>query len=215
MSDRRYEAGHIRDVPREEREQLIGEVSTPVAQAVKQEDLANWKIMEAAIRMYLGLDDDSTEAALERQLEAVREERESLTDRLDDLREDVETLNEREEVIEEKLEETRERRQDYKTSLDEILDEMLEEPNKNILAWSSRLKELAKQQYGTATDSNLDTVVGDLRNRRDERTLAIQDHRFRRRSASRATGGSTAAATDGGESGTTEFRVLNRGSDDE
>jgi len=40
----------------------------------KESDLPQWKVADQALRMYLGLDEGSTEAALERQLEDARKE---------------------------------------------------------------------------------------------------------------------------------------------
>jgi len=201
MSEFRGDPSYIREVPREERVTLIGEVSPAVKNAVNREDIANWKVMDAAIRMYLGLDDESTESAIERELKQVREEKNSIADQLGDLQEQLERIDERESMLEDQLESVRERQESYRSRVDNILDEMLAEPKKGILAWSSDLKDLARDEYGTEMDANIDRVVGDLRSRADERGLAIEPHRFNRSGVGPAVGGgdsSAAASTDGG-----------------
>jgi len=189
-------------VNREDRVDLRAQIPYETKRALKEADTTIWEAVDEAVRTHFGLDETSTEAALKAELESIEEEQEDIRDQMAVLKDQLETLDERKAHYESELENVRERRQSYKDGIDELLDEMLDQPEKTVLAWSSKLKDLAQQEYGTGTDSNIDAVVADIRERRDERHLAVPDHRFQRKTANRVTGQSTlSAATDGGDTG--------------
>lgn len=192
---------------------LSVEIPFETKQKLKEEADTMWKTVDEAIRMHLGMDENSTEAALRDELEKIQKERESFLEERELLESKLESLEEREQKLEDKLDTIEERKQSYQESIDDLLDDMVEQQSKTILAWSATLKELANQEYGRATEQNIETVVGDIRSRRDDRNLAIPDHRFARTTAGRAAANSSMPAADGGNN-TPELRTMNRDTTD-
>jgi len=165
---------------REGRHRTNLEIPVEVKEAMKDDDDPMWKVVEKAVRMYKGLDEASTEHALNRRIEEKEQRIEHLEEERDQITQELEKERELKADLEEKRDTIREKKQSHRERLDDILDEMLTQTNKNVLAWMSELKEAAKEEYGTTSSSNIERVVGDLRTRRDERNLAIPDHRFQR-----------------------------------
>ena len=178
-----------------------GELPVETLEALKKEakesDMPQWKVADQALRMYLGLDEGSTEAALERQLEDVRQELEQRREQRQQLKQEEDQLEERLDMLSEQLEDVRDRKQSYKEQLDGILEDMLENPGQTVMAYMSRIKDAATDEYGRPTKENNSRVIADLRDRRDERGLEIAAHRFKRTSASVRS--EPNAAADGGQ----------------
>jgi len=182
---------------REKRESVRAEIPVDTKEALKDADGAYCEVIDEALRMFFGLDEGSTEHALERMLE---QKDAQIDEKIAELEQGFEELdrmyNEREE-LEQKLADIREKKQTHNERLDAILDEMVEQRGKNVLAWMGELKEAAREEYGTSSKSNIERVVGDLRSRRDERGLAIVDHRFQQQGA--MANQSNTVRADGGE----------------
>jgi len=142
----------------------------------KESDLPQWKVADQALRMYLGLDEGSTEAALERQLEDARKELEQQRQQRQQLEQQEDQLEDRVEMLADQLEDIREQKQSYKEQLDDILENLLKNPNQTAMAYMSEIRSAATDEYGRDTKNNIDRVVADLRDRRDA------DHRRRTRS---------------------------------
>lgn len=187
---------------REGRKTWAGELPVETIHAIKKEskesDMPMWKIVDQACRMYLGLDEGSTEAALERKLEELDDKLTEYEQKVESIENEREELREQKQLISEQLEEIREKKASYKERLDEILEDMLENPNKTVMAYMSDIRDAATDEYGRDTKDNIDRVMADLRDRRTERGLEIPDHRFKRTSASVTSDGP--AAADGGQS---------------
>jgi len=163
---------------RSERKLWSGEITHSAHQAMKEADEPMWRIADEAIKMYLGIDDVSTEAGFESRIE-------DLEDELSRLDEEIEQKQERRDRVLEKLEGVRaqyqeflEKRESYNSRIDRILESLLDQPNVSIFAFKSELKEAAKQRYGRPTSENIQKVIEDAKERRDERGLGINDTRF-------------------------------------
>jgi len=65
------------------------------------------------------------------------------------------------------------------------------------MAYMSEIRSAATDEYGRDTKNNIDRVVADLRDRRDEQGLEIPDTQFKRTGASVTS--DTPAAADGGK----------------
>lgn len=165
---------------REGRHRTNMELPVEVKEAMKEEDEPMWQVVTKAVRMYKGLDEGSTEHALNRRIEEVREQRDALDDEITQKQKERDEKEELLEQLIEKRDKIREKKESHRERLDNILDEMMNQQQKIVMAWMSDLKEAATEEYGDPSKSNIERVVGDLRTRRDERNLAIPDHRFQR-----------------------------------
>lgn len=183
---------------RDGRKATAVELPIETREALKEQDVPMWKSIDEAVKLALGLDEGSTEAALERRLEEIDSEIDSHREVIEEKEQRVEDLLETRSDLSDKLEQIRQKKQSYKEQLDTVLEEMLEDKSKNVLAWMSEIRDASVEEYGRDTDSNIERVIADLRKRRDERALAIQDHRFQRAGGTGAAGTAT-ASTDGGE----------------
>lgn len=172
------------------------ELPVEVKDAMKECDEPMWKVVDKAVRMYMGMDQASTEHALDRRIDELEERVESLEDEIDQKQREKEEALELLEELKDKREQIREKKESHRERLDNILDEMLNQQQKVVMAWMSELKEAATEEYGDPSSSNIERVVGDLRTRRDERNLAIPDNRFRRSAGAM---NHTLAQTDGAD----------------
>lgn len=179
-----------------------GELPVETIQALKEEadksDMPQWKIADQAFRMHLGLDEGSTEAALERQLEDARKELKQRKQEREQLKQEEDQLEDRLDMLSEQLESVREQKASYKEQLDSILENLLDNPNQTVMAYMSDIRDAATDEYGRDTKDNISRVISDLRDRRDERSLSIPDHRFKRTGASVTS--EPNATADGGQS---------------
>lgn len=178
-----------------------GEVPVETLQELKKEasesDLPQWKVVDQALRMYLGLDEGSTEAALERQLEDARTELEQRRQQREQIEQEEDQLEDRLDMLSDQLENIREQKQSYKEQLDEILENLLENPNQTAMAYMSEIRSAATDEYGRDTKNNISRVIADLHDRRDKRGLEIPDTQFKRTGASVTS--DAPAAADGGQ----------------
>jgi len=178
---------------RDGRKATAVELPLETREAMKDEDSAMWKIVDEAVRMYLGMGAESTEAGIERRLEELRSERAEHLDVIQERANRVREIDEIAEDLETQLETLREKKATYHEQLDAILEAMQEHPDRNVLAWMSEIRDAAIDEFGNDTSSNLDRVINDLRDRRDEQDLEIPDHRFRKSSGPSPQAGGPAA----------------------
>ncbi|USZ73739.1 hypothetical protein [Natronosalvus halobius] len=194
---------------RKGRKTWAGELPVETRNAIKKEaketGKPQWQVVDQAVRLALGLDEGSTEAALERQLEEHREEAEDFKEKAEEFSSKAEDRLENIDRLQEQLEEIRESKASYREQLDEVLDSLLENPNTTVMAYSSEIQQAAIDEYGRDTKDNISRVVADLHDRRDKRDLQLEDHRFKRSSMNVSTNQS--ATADGGNN-TPNLRIL-------
>lgn len=201
---------------RDGREGIRAEIPLETKDAMRDEEDPYWKVIDKAVKMYLGLDEGSTEHAITRMIDQLDEQLDVKHEERDQLEQEIEDLEQRREDLVQKREDIREKKQSHRERLDDILDEMLVQSEKTVLAWMNELKEAAAEEYGSTSTSNIERVVGDLRSRRDERDLAIPYHRFKR-SAGPPTPGASGQAiqADGGSELSAWEESLLESADDE
>lgn len=187
------------------------ETRTALQEEARESGIPQWKIVDQAVRMYLGLDEGSTEAALERKLEELDSKLDQVDEQAEQLQREREELREQKDLLRDQLGEIREKKASYKEQLDEILEDLLENPNKNVNAYMSEMKQAAIDEYGRDTKDNLDRVRADLQERRDSRDLDIEDYRFKR-TATPSSGPSTATADGGNDK--PDMRILSESEDE-
>lgn len=196
---------------RDGRTQVAVEIPTETKQALKDADSPMWKIIDEGARLVLGLDEGSTEAAIEQRLQDVRQERNQINSQMEDLESRILELEEMESDLADQLDSIREKKQSHKERLDEILDEMESDPdNRPVMAWMSELREAATKEYGSESRDNMRRVVEDLRSRSTEQARGIVPARFSRAASAQTIG----ASADGGND-PDEFRVLSDGRENE
>lgn len=194
---------------RDGRTQLAIEIPIETKNALKEADGTMWETVDEGVRMVLGLDQGSTEAAIESQLQDIRQERREIQEQLSNLESRLEDLDEREENLETKLADIREKKQSHKQRLFAILDEMEgDERDRPALAWSTNLKDAAVHEYGSKSTDNIARVVEDLRTLAAEENYQIAPHRLTRSPAAN----NTAKATDG--SGEDAYKFLSSDDDE-
>lgn len=186
---------------RDNRNSIRVEIPVETKQALKESDEAMWRLVDEALRLSLGLDEGSTEAAIEARLEDVQDERSELLEQREEIEHRLTELDEQEEDLEQKLADLREKKASHKERLFKILNEMeKDDRGRNILAWSADLKEAASHEYGSQSKDNIRRVIEDVRQLATEEGYAIAADRLSRNTAS-----GTAAAADGGSK---DLRVL-------
>lgn len=196
---------------REDRVQVGLEIPVETKQAMKDADGPMWKIVDEGVRMALGMDKGSTEAAIEHRLGELQTERTKLSDQLESLQDRIEDIESMEADLESRLSRIREKKQSHRERLDEILESM-ERDNRSrpVTAWMGDIKEASLHEYGSESKDNIDRVVGDLRQRATEEGYSISPDRFSRTVAANS---NIQSSADGGED--EDLRVLKGGDDDE
>jgi hypothetical protein len=193
---------------REDRSQTHLEIPVETKQAMKEADGPMWKIVDEGVRMALGLDEGSTEAAIEQRLDEITQERNELRDQLGSIESRLDELDTIEADLEERLEHIRNEKQSHYERLDSILSQMLnDDRNRPVMAWMPEVKEAAVMEYGSDSKDNIRRIIEDLRNHALEEGYAIKSERLSR---STTVGGQPANA-DGGDS---DLRILSGDGDD-
>lgn len=163
---------------RDGRKQWAGYLPVETVDAMKDADEPMWKIVDEAVKMTLGLQDASTEEGYERRLAELREQRDQLEEEIESKQERLDRIDEKIERVSEQYQAYLDSRESYLSRIDGILDGLLDEPQKSIFAFKGELSEAAKQEYGRPTSENVQKVIEDAKDRRDERGLGINDSRF-------------------------------------
>lgn len=184
---------------RDGREHISAEISADVKQAAKAEDVPMWKVVDEAVREYLGLGDESVEAGYRRRIEELEEREERLESEIAEREQELETVREDLSRLREQMERHLEERASYESRLDELLDKLLDNPQQTVAAHVNDLREITREYEGRDTRENREAVVSRLRERATERDVAISDDRLSlSKAANRAAAQSGTASADGG-----------------
>jgi len=183
---------------RQGREQWHGELPTEVLDAVREESDKTgkpmWEILNDSARMFLGLDEVSTEASVQRHIERLEDDVQSLRDEKERIESELTDKEQRLEDYREKLESIQAEKESYETRLDSILDELEANANRKVIAFRSQIKELATDRHGQPTPDNRQAVKDDLWDRAMEQQRDVAPYQFNEADSPTQ----TAAATDGG-----------------
>lgn len=187
---------------REDRARVQVEIPIETKQALKEKDESMWKLIDEGVRMALGLDEGSTEAAIEQRLDEITQERNELRDQLDSIESRLDELDAIEADLEERLEHIQNEKESHYERLDSILSQMLsDDRNRPVMAWMPEVKEAAVMEYGSDSKDNIRRIIEDLRSHALEEGYAIESDRLSR---STTVGGQPVNA-DGGDS---DLRIL-------
>ena len=196
---------------RDGRRRTQAELPVETREAMKDEDAPMWKVIDEAVRMYLGMGAESTEAGIERRIEELERERNEHLDVIHERANRIVQIDELLEDLNNDLVQLREKKASYDERLFEILADLEQNPRKTVLAWKSEIRKAAIDEYGQDTKGNIERVINDLRDRADVQSYDVQNHQFRTTSGPVANS-SQAATADGGEEGL-ELSALERGED--
>ena len=188
---------------RDGRKMWAGELPVEVVEAVKQEakgsDKAMWEIMNEATKMYLGLEDASTEAAVKRHIDRLEGEVDSLESELEAIQEELSKKHDRLADYRDKLVDIQDQKQSYEQRLENILEDLEANPSKKIIGHRKEIRSLATDHHGKPSTENREAVKEDLWQLAMDGQRDVSRHQF---SESMNNGSPTRAATDG--SGSTE-----------
>lgn len=191
---------------REGRKQVAVEIPIETYQEMKDAESAMWEIVDEGARIVLGLDEGSTEAALENRLNDVRQERTEIENQFESLESRLDDLESMEADLTDQLESVRQKKETHRERLDAILDAMADDQqNRPVIAWMEDLRDASTHEYGSESKENIRRVIEDLRNRAAEEMYAISPHRLTRTGSVQGQN----ANADGGDD--SDLRVLSDG----
>jgi len=197
---------------RENRVQCAAEIPIETKQALKDADAPIWKLLDEGARIVLGLDDGSTEAALEHRLEEIRSERREIGEQVEILESRLNDLEDMEEEAQARLNDIRDKKESHKQRLNQILENMeADSRDRPFMAWMPDVREAALHEYGSESKDNIRRVVEDLRKQATEGSFAVSYDRLTRNGPSQQRAMSSA---DGGMDEDDDFRVVSGGSDE-
>lgn len=176
----------------DDEERLHAWIPADLKQAIREADGSQKETVVEALNTYLSAD-FSTEEAYDRRIAQLEEEEEELVQKLESVQNRLEEVRAQKEEVVAQRDEYLAQRESFVQVIDSILDEMVAQPERSVFAWKEKLRQAAKQEYGRPTSENIQKVIEDAKERRDERGLAIDDSRF----TDHMTNGQMAAQADG------------------
>ena len=163
------------DLDVETRETLATDIPVEAKQILQEQDCYIWEAVTEATFATYGGERLTSPAALEREIERAKRQR---RDAVEDLREAKKEVERQEQRIED-LEERRENLLDQRTSTQEALDQLLDDmvsSGSRVDSGHGQVKAIARRFYGG--ESNIETVLEDLRDRAADREMGLADSRF-------------------------------------
>jgi len=183
---------------RQGREQWHGELPSEVLDAVREESDKTgkpmWEILNVSARMFLGLDEVSTEASVQRHIERLEDDVQSLQEEKERIETELSDKEQRLSDYRDQLESIQAEKESYETRLDSILDELEAHANRKVIAFRSEIKELATDRYGQPTPDNRQEVKDDLWERAMDQQRDVAPYQFNESTSA----SQSVAATDGG-----------------
>lgn len=167
---------------RDGRRMWAGELPVEIVDAVKDEargsEEAMWEIMAESAKMYLGLEDASTEAAVKRHIDRLEDEVGVLESNLETIQEDLSRKRDRLSSYEDKLETIQDEKQSYEDRITTILDDLVDNANKKIIAHRPEIRSLATDQYGKPSPDNRQSVKEDIWQQAMAEQRDVSPHQF-------------------------------------
>jgi len=183
------------------RKSFHAELPVEVLDAVKEEAKKTgkpmWEVFNDSARMFLGLDEVSTEASVQRHIERLNSEIDTLVQEKEAIESQIETKQDRLEGYNRKLESIQDQKESYETRLDDILDDLEANKKWKVIARHATIKELATDKYGQPTSENMDNVIDDLWDRAMDQQREVARYQF----SDSTTGRPQRAVTDGSGTG--------------
>ena len=170
---------------RKGRKQWAGELEEEVIKAIKQEaeeqQRPMWEIVNQSAKLFLQLDEVSSESSYKRHIENLESEIDSLERDRDELEAKIEDKRDSLQFYQEKLEEVQQNKASYAERLDKILDALDGESNKRIISQMKELRSLASDKYGSGTAENVEKVKSDAWDRAMETERDVSRAQFEKK----------------------------------
>lgn len=176
----------------DDEERLHAWIPADLKQAIREADGSQKETVVEALSTFLSAD-FSTEEAYNRRIAQLEEEEEELVQKLESVQNRIEEVRAQKENVVAQREDYLAQREGFVQILDSVLDEMVAHSERSVFAWKEQLRQAAKQEYGRPTSENIEKVIEDAKERRDERGLGINDTRF----TDHMSNGTVAAQADG------------------
>jgi len=193
---------------RDGRRSFHAEMPEEVLDAVKEEASKSgkpmWEVFNESVRMFLGLDEVSTEASVQRHIERLEAQVDELHEQKQDIEDELESKKQKLDGYQRKLQKIHDEKESYETRLDQILDDLEENPSKRVIAFRSRIKELAKDRFGKPNTENREEVKEHLWSRAMEQQREIARYQFQDATAVNSADATAAADGSGGGSSVTD-----------
>jgi seryl-tRNA synthetase len=184
---------------RDGRKQINVELPIESIEALKEEKKRTgqplWELLDEATRFITDVD-DSTEKALQRRVDNLREKETRLENEIEERQNDLEQVRQTRADAEAKLAQLREQRDSIEELYNEIVTTLQNDPKCNILRCKSTLDEIATREYGRPTESNVDEVIQDVQEYCERNDIDIDTHRITTTSTAHT---STQRASDGND----------------
>ena len=184
---------------RDGRKQINVELPIESIEALKEEKKRTgqplWELLDEATRFITDVD-DSTEKALQRRVDNLREKETRLENEIEERQNDLEQVRQTRADAEAKLAQLREQRDSIEELYNEIVTTLQNDPKCNILRCKSALDEIATREYGRPTESNVDEVIQDVQEYCERNDIDIDTHRITTTSTAHT---STQRASDGND----------------
>ena len=166
---------------RDGRKQINVELPIESIEALKEEKKRTgqplWELLDEATRFITDVD-DSTEKALQRRVDNLREKETRLENEIEERQNDLEQVRQTRADAEAKLAQLREQRDSIEELYNEIVTTLQNDPKCNILRCKSTLDEIATREYGRPTESNVDEVIQDVQEYCERNDIDIDTHRI-------------------------------------
>lgn len=163
---------------RDGRQQWGGELTIETVEAIRASEEANWKIVDEAVRNYLGINGLSSKQSFERRIRDLEREEEKLEDEIEAKEERLKRVKSQKEDVKESYNQFLEDKESYASRISEILEDLSSNPTTNIYGYREKLKEAAKMEYGNVSEAAIETVIEDVRAKCNEMDIVVRPDQF-------------------------------------
>jgi chromosome segregation ATPase len=126
---------------------------------------SKWEILAESLELYFGIDPADDPDALERAICRLREDMNDIESSIDDLTDQLERKRSQVHMLESKREDIIAGRDSYVDHLDDFLDQLAKNDFRAIALTKNGLEDAARSKFGRPTDSNIQKVIDDMRDR--------------------------------------------------
>jgi len=164
---------------------LPADVADRIEEVAEQKNLNQNELVTKIVEDRLGTDED-TEVYLNRRRDALKNKEQNLREQIENLGLELRDIRQKKRGIATRLEQAKEERRSLKAIFDEILDDMNENPQKNIDAYKGSIVETIRTRFDSGpTETKRESIISDIQNRASDRSdIMISPDRFMRGGAS-------------------------------
>jgi len=158
---------------------LPADIADLIEEVAAQKNLNQNELVTEIVEDRLGTDED-TEVYLNRRRDELENREQNLREQIQNLGLELRDVRRQKRGIAARLEEAKEERRSLKAIFDEILDDMNENPQKNIDAYKSSIVEAIRTRFDSGpTETKREAIISDIQNRASERSdIVISPGRF-------------------------------------